>query len=439
MSGEPGSLPGLERLAADVGPLAARFREAGYRIFLVGGVVRDLAVAADRGEPPNGNDIDLTTDARPEVIKRLVDPLADAVWVQGERFGTIGALVAGHPVEITTHRAEAYDPESRKPVVSFGDDIADDLSRRDFTINAAAIELPGGELHDPHGGLTDLRDGVLRTPLSPEVSFTDDPLRMLRAARFIPRFDLAPEPELVAAATDLATRLDIVSVERVNDELEALLAVDRPRAGFDFLVGTGLLAHVFAGFARAGAAEIERAVALASASAEPPDRIVVRRAGLLWPVRDRAADQLAHLRYSRAETRRTLDLLAATEQGLAGKPGPPTVRRLAARTGPSDLRLVSILASNLAAQGAADGTAVEQLSSLIDRLGRTEDLGDLDGPLSGTDIMDLLDLDSGPEIGRAQRYLRERRIEDGPLDPDRAREHLARWWRQESGGGSSLP
>ncbi len=417
--------------------------------------MRDLVVARELERPLSGNDIDLTTEARPEEIKRLLVPLADVIWDQGARFGTIGAKVGGRAIEITTHRAEAYDPDSRKPMVSFGDDIADDLARRDFTINAAAIELPTGALHDPHGGLDDLRKRLLRTPLSPEVSFTDDPLRMLRAARFIPRFGLVPSPELTNAARDLAGRLDIVAVERVADELERLLGVRRPRAGFDFLVEIGLLSHVVPDLATLSPQELEAAVALASVTGdEPPtgegrgpddggwtpgpiDQLV-RRAGLLWPIRHRATEQLGRLRYSKAETTRTQSLLDAVERGITEEPSAATVRQLAAVAGADALIAVATLATNLVGVGLAPLAPVADLVRLIEELMRTEDLSDLDGPLSGAEIMELLDLEPGPAVGRALTRQRELRIERGPLDGDDVRSALRDWWRQDPAGGSSL-
>ena len=182
-------------------PLAARFREAGHRLYLVGGTVRDLLLGDD-SKPVDQMDFDATTSARPEETKKLVAGLADAVWTQDEKFGTIGLKVGNRVYEITTHRAEAYSPDSRKPDVQYADDITVDLSRRDFTINAMALELTSDSptLVDPYGGAADLMTRTLRTPLSPEESFSDDPLRMMRAARFMARFDMTPVPELVAAA-----------------------------------------------------------------------------------------------------------------------------------------------------------------------------------------------------------------------------------------------
>ncbi len=224
---------------AELAPLAARFADAGHRLYLVGGTVRDLMVDSGRDD----YDLDLTTDARPPEIKECLAGWADAVWTQGERFGTIGAKFGGRTYEITTFRAESYADDSRKPHVTYADDVETDLGRRDFTVNAMALELTGGDtpvLVDPHGGAVDLINKVLRTPLGPEISFSDDPLRMLRAARFIAGYELRPTDELVAAVTRMASRLEIVSAERIRDEFDKLITVDHPAAGLWFLYDTGL-------------------------------------------------------------------------------------------------------------------------------------------------------------------------------------------------------
>ena len=228
---------------AELAPLAERFAASGHRLYLVGGTVRDLLVGARTEDI----DIDLTTDARPPEIKRRLDGWADSIWTQGERFGTIGAQrdtgAGKRTYEITTFRAESYADDSRKPHVVFADAIESDLSRRDFTVNAMALELTGAtmpELVDPFGGAADLATRVLRTPLRPEVSFTDDPLRMLRAARFVAGYELDPDAALVAAVERMAGRLEIVSAERIRDELDKLITVDHPAAGLWFLVDTGL-------------------------------------------------------------------------------------------------------------------------------------------------------------------------------------------------------
>ena len=223
---------------SEVADVAALFRQAGKRLYLVGGTVRDLLGGLDF----SNLDFDATTDARPDEIKRIIASWADAVWTQGEKFGTIGARKGERVYEITTHRAEAYHPDTRKPDVEYADAIETDLSRRDFTINAMALEVTSDSptLVDPFGGAADLLTRVLRTPLDPDISFSDDPLRMMRAARFIARFQMEPVPELVAAVHHMKDRLEIVSAERIRDELDKLIVVDTPSPGLWFLVETGL-------------------------------------------------------------------------------------------------------------------------------------------------------------------------------------------------------
>ena len=405
----------LADLAPVINPVAERFLSAGHRLYLVGGIVRDLALGR-----PVDFDIDLTTDARPRDIKRLVAPLADAVWSQGERFGTIGASVAGHELEITTHRAERYDPESRKPVVSFGDDLHEDLSRRDFTINAMAIEIPDGLLHDPFGGHDDLAQHRLRTPLSPDVSFNDDPLRMLRAARFISRFDLAVSANVEDAATRLADRLSIVSVERVADEIERLLAVADPSTGLAFLRTSTVLDNAIAPMT-------EEQADLACGLAASPGHGLVRRAGLLWPID--TAGVLARLKYSNRDRRETVELVEAVRIWLdEGRSTLADGRRLVARAGVDDPRA---LARNLSAQ-LDDPTVTASVVSLIavlDRLEAEGDVGPYKSPLSGAEIMAILGVASGPVVGAAQKVLNKHRVEHGPLTTAEAARILHRWHR----------
>ncbi len=421
-------LPGLDALTRAIEPVATRFSDAGHRLYLVGGGVRELLLAGSGPFDVTANDIDLTTDAVPRDIKRLVSPLAEAVWSQGERFGTIGAKVGGHDLEITTHRAEAYDPQSRKPIVTFGEQLDEDLSRRDFTINAAAIELSVGDLHDPYDGAGDLEAGLLRTPLSPAISFGDDPLRMMRAARFIARFGLKPSGELERAAVELADRLRIVSVERIADELNRLLLVADPTAGLDFLERTGLLDQIVPELAD----PTIRANAISLAGADGPGP--VRLAGLLWPVRGEGADILRRLKYSRADMNATTRLLSGVDRAVTGSIDEAAVRRVTTGVGFENLEAVRGLASNLAAV-ADDGGGIgvladdcRRLVALIGELSAAEDLSNLESPLSGQQIMDAIGVAPGPDIGRAQKFLRDLRIDGGPLGEDAAVQALKRWW-----------
>ena len=408
----------LAALSSVVNPVAERFNAAGHRIYLVGGIVRDLALGR-----PSGFDIDLTTNAEPPAIKSLLAPLAAHVWSQGERFGTIGAQIDGHDLEVTTHRAERYDPESRKPIVTFGDRLEEDLSRRDFTINAMAIEVPEGTLHDPFDGFADLASRVLRTPLSPEVSFGDDPLRMLRAARFISRFGLAVADDVVRAATSLSGRLSIVSVERINDELERLLVVADPSAGLEFMTNCGLLTETIGPLAP-DEATVARSLAAA------PGSPLVRRAGLLWS--SDVAAVVRRLRYSNHDQMETTALVREVRGWVDGRlSSPATARRLVATAG---LDAPRALARNLADTTAVETPVRKAAMRLVDALDRLEvagDVGPYESPLSGSQVMEILDVRPGPVIGRAQRMLRQHRLDHGPFTAEEAAVLLRRWNAEE--------
>ncbi len=415
----------LDAIRRLVRPIADRLAAKGHRLYLVGGVVRDLLLAGDEvGESHQINDIDLTTAARPADIREALEPSSKALWTQGERFGTIGADVGGRALEITTHRAEVYDPESRKPVVSFGDDLATDLSRRDFTINAMAIDVEDGQLHDPYGGQADLRDRWLRTPLDPEIAFGDDPLRMLRAARFIPRFDLAVDPALLDAAMAMLDRLDIVSAERIHDELERLLSLPSPRRGLEFLAMSGILSTLVPGLAGRETEALELAAVPAS--------LPVRRAALLWPLGSHEAGQLLkHLRYSSLDQRHTVDLIHATRsmqtqlQSGDSKALDSSWRRAAHRLGADRVdELFELLLIIDEAAGERATVARESLRRLRER----EDLADFAPPIEGDQIMELLGIAPGRVVGDAVRHLHELWIQRGPLTKEEAIDALGQWW-----------
>lgn len=410
---------GLDGLIEVVGGVAEAFVAAGFRLYLVGGVVRDLLL----GSLTTAYDIDLTTDAVPGDIKRIVDPFASALWTQGERFGTIGARVAGQPVEITTHRAEAYDDASRKPTVTFGTIIDDDLARRDFTINAMAISLPERDLLDPFGGLNDLRARRLATPLDADVSFTDDPLRMLRAARFVARFDLEPEPSLVRSATELADRLRIVSVERIHDELERLLALPEPGPGLSFLTDTGLLGQAIP---QLEPSTFETAVGLGGAGGSA----LVRRAGLFWVLGpDGARSALSHLRYSIDDAKATIRLLEGVGPTLTDDVSDESIRRIIAKIGLESVPELTQLNTNVRSVTGA-GPSVDRPAPFFEKMGElaaTEDLSDIVSPLTGGQVIEALGLEPGPLVGRAVAHLTELRLTSGPLGAAEAVAALQNW------------
>lgn len=406
--------PGLQPACSAAEPLAHRFAAAGHRLWLVGGAVRDAV--AGRTRPTT--DLDCTTDARPGRVKELVAPSASSVWSQGERYGTIGCVIGERTFEITTYRTERYPAHSRKPSVAFGDDIETDLARRDFTVNAMACDILTGALADPHGGRGDMTAGVLRTPLAPEVSFNDDPLRMLRAARFIAGHGLAPVPELTAAVRDLADRLAIVSAERVRDELERLLLLEDPGPGLQFLAATAVLDSVLPGLV---GADVERIGSTLAAVAAVP---AARWAALLADQPDLVAARLRELRGSGALIERTEEYLAALA-GLSAPPqGAPALRRaaLSPMADPDAIEFVRAL------RQARDEpvAAIDAFASDLAELRATEDIDNPKPPLTGTDVMELLGLEPGPEVGRALDHLRELQFDRGPLSPDQARTELLR-------------
>ena len=444
--------------------LAERFTAAGHQLYLVGGVVRDALL--DRlGQKP---DIDLTTDARPADIKRLVGGAVDAMWDQGERFGTIGVEKDGRTIEITTHRAEAYVPESRKPEVAFADAVEEDLSRRDFTINAMALRLPDLELIDPHGGTADLHDRRLRTPLSPEESFSDDPLRMLRAARFIADLSMVPDPQLVAAVGELRDRLEIVSAERIRDELDKLLTVEQPGEGLRFLVRTGLADHFLPELAGLALQQdpvhrhkdvLEHTFAVVEKT--DPEHRIVRLAALFHDVgkpKTRSfgpggvsfhhhevvgarmtRDRMRALRYSKddvAAVTRLVELHLRFHGYRDGDGGwtDSAVRRYVRDAGPllkelNELTRCDCTTRNIAkAKGLA--RRMDELEARIERLEEEEQVRALRPDIDGQRVMAHLGIPPGPVVGRALAFLLELRLEEGPLGEEEALRRLDRWWAE---------
>ncbi len=446
-----------------VRPLAARFDAAGHPLYLVGGIVRDLVL----GRPLSG-DLDLTTDARPEQTQALVTGWADAVWDQGARFGTVGLKKGDLVFEITTHRAEAYVPESRKPEVSFAAEVEADLSRRDFTVNAMALRVTGAadqapELIDPFGGVADLAAGVLRTPLEPDVSFTDDPLRMLRAARFMAGYGLTPEPGLTEAVTRLAGRLEIVSAERVRDELSKLLVVPDPTIGLWFLVDTGIanvvlpelpamrveqdpihrhkdvLEHTLAVVAKTRPDLRVRMAALLHDVGKPRTRSIGAK-GVSFHHHEvvgarMARDRLRALRFTneQVEAIGQLVYLHLRFHGYGDDAWTDAaVRRYVRDAGPllEDLneltRCDCTTRNERKARQLAD--RMDALEARIADLRQREELEAIRPDLDGQAVMAHLGLAPGRQVGEALKMLLEARLEHGPIPTDEAYALLDTWW-----------
>ena len=397
--------------------LTRRFEAAGHRLFLVGGVVREAV--AGRFLP--GADLDCTTDARPATVRMIVSSVASSLWTQGERFGTIGCVVDGQAFEITTHRAERYEVYSRKPVVAFGDDVIGDLARRDFTVNSMAVDTADGTLIDPYGGREDLAARVLRTPLDPTVSFGDDPLRMLRAARFIASHGLVPDGALVGAVQAMVDRLHIVAVERVRDEFEKLLLLEDPSGGFRFLFHTNLIERVIADLTHRDVAEMGRVTAAVAAEPAP------RWASLF--VRDPAEVAVARLRRLRCSNGlvSSAAALIAARARLAETSGSRGDVRRFVHTCRVPVDAALAFAEAVATARGESKDRLLDFANTLAELRRIEDIDNFALPVDGDEVMAALGLDPGPEVGRALDFLLERALENGPPSKAEAVEALQRW------------
>ncbi len=411
----------FDDLCAAVSSVADRFLVNRFQLYLVGGVVRDRLLGVDRTP-----DLDLTTDAPPERIRELVDGVADTVWLQGERFGTVGIRLGDLTMEITTHRSEAYMGDSRKPVVRFSTDLYEDLARRDFTVNAMAVEVAERSLHDPHDGRGDLGRGILRTPLSPEESFSDDPLRMLRAARFVARYGLVPAEGLVGAARSLVGRMAIVSAERIRDEFFRLLEVEDPSPGVHLLAEIGLLDGLLPEVAALDVGERNRALEVVATATDDP----VLRLAVLAQSAGGMASRLVDLRLSGTDVRRIAVLVDGADQIVEGSTdgswSDEEVRRLAVAVGPSldpVLDFVDLV-----------GVETGDLVAVVERLGSVGEFDDLGPALDGDAVMVLLDLSAGPEVGEALSWLVDLRLREGRVAPDEAAARLVDWWSNRAAG-----
>ncbi|MBD8871001.1 CCA tRNA nucleotidyltransferase [Nocardioides donggukensis] len=462
----------LERIAPVIDELGSRFQAAGHELALVGGPVRDAMLGRLQ------TDLDFTTSARPEETERLLRRWADAVWDVGRAFGTIGCRKGDWQVEVTTYRSEAYDASSRKPDVDFGDSLAGDLGRRDFTVNAMALSLPGRGFEDPYGGVVDLAAGVLRTPGTPEDSFSDDPLRMMRAARFAAQLGFTVAPEVVAAMTAMADRIAIISAERVRDELVKLVCAPFPRRGLTLLVETGLAGHVLPELPALALERdehhrhkdvyehtltvLEQSIDLEhrlAAEGEParPD-FVSRFAALMHdvgkPRTRRFVDdgtvtfhhhdvvgakltrkRMAALRFSGDDidaVSKLVELHLRFHGYGSGEWTDSAVRRYVRDAGDQLERLHILTRADCTTRNRRKAERLrrtyDDLEARIGRLSEEEELASMRPDLDGNQIMEILGIPPGRDVGAAYAHLLELRLDDGPMSFEAARDALLAWW-----------
>ncbi|MDQ1661839.1 MAG: poly(A) polymerase [Blastococcus sp.] len=457
-----------------------RFTAAGFEIHLVGGSVRDALLAAGSAVDRVAGDLDLTTDARPEQVLELLRGWARSTWNTGIAFGTVGAEVDGMRLEITTFRADRYDRESRNPTVAWGTSLVEDLARRDFTVNAMAVSLgPDRTVTDPFGGLGDLLARRLRTPGAAEESFADDPLRMLRAVRFVAQLGLTPDDDVLAALTGMAGELARITPERVQAELSKTLLQDAPRAGLELFVDSGLAAvvlpelpalrmeidehHQHKDVYTHSLTVLDQAIVLEKAdpAGGSPD-LVLRLAALLHDIgkpgtrrhepRGRVSfhhhevlgaklvrKRLSALRYSKEiiEDVARLTFLHLRFHGYGGGQWTDSaVRRYVTDAGDLLPRLHKLVRSDSTTRNnkraAALSATYDSLETRIAELSEKEDLARVRPDLDGNAIMAILGVGPGPEVGRAWRFLKDLRLEQGPLDPEVAERQLRAWWTTQA-------
>jgi len=463
----------LLHLSPVIDALGERFATAGEAIALVGGSVRDALLGR------LGDDLDFTTSATPERVLELVAGWADAVWEVGIAFGTVGITKDDYRLEITTYRSESYDRASRKPEVTYGDSLDADLVRRDFTVNAMAVALPGRTFVDPYGGLADLAAGVLRTPATPEESFSDDPLRMMRAARFTSQLGFDVSPDVVAAMVAMAERIEIVSAERVQAELVKLVCGLYPREGLALLVESGLAAHVLPELPllkleidehhrhkdvyEHTLIVLEQAIDLEdgpNGDVPGPD-FVLRFAALMHDVgkpRTRRFESGGGVSFHHHEvvgaklTRKRMQALKFSNEltddvsqlvelhlrfhGYGnGEWTDSAVRRYVRDAGPLLSRLHKLTRADCTTRNQRRAAMLkatyDSLEERIERLAEEEGRAALRPSLDGTQIMAILGIPPGRIVGRAYAFLMELRLDRGPLEPDVAEAELRAWWAEQ--------
>ncbi|MFR9730579.1 CCA tRNA nucleotidyltransferase [Saccharopolyspora sp. MS10] len=458
----------LVKVAPVAEELAARFEAAGHRLYLVGGSVRDALLGR------LGTDLDFTTAARPHQVRELLEGWAETIWDTGIEFGTLGAYRRGTTVEITTFRADSYDRVGRNPEVAFGDTVEGDLLRRDFTVNAMAVELGRREFVDLHGGLEDVARARLDTPATPQESFADDPLRMLRAARFAAQLGFEPADRVLAAMREMAGELARITPERIQAELAKLLCGRFPRRGVELLVDTGLAEHVLPEVSAMrleidehhqhkdvyehSLVVLEQAIDLERA-ADPdgePD-LVLRLAALLHDIgkpgtrrfepgggvsfhhhevvgAKMARKRLRALRFSKEVVSQVCDLvyLHLRFHGYGeGQWTDSAVRRYVTDAGPLLPRLHKLVRADCTTRNRRKANALQRsyddLEERIARIAAEEDLAKVRPDLDGNEIMRLLGLAPGPQVGQAWKHLKDVRLDRGPMAHEEAVAELHRW------------
>ncbi|MEU4452912.1 CCA tRNA nucleotidyltransferase [Nocardioides sp. NPDC023903] len=461
----------LDRIAPVIDSLGEVFARSGFELALVGGPVRDAML----GRPHN--DLDFTTSARPEETEKILRTWGEALWDMGRDFGTIGTRKGPWQVEVTTYRSEAYESDSRKPSVAYGTSLADDLVRRDFTVNAMAVRLPGREVVDLYGGVVDLATRVLRTPGTPEASFSDDPLRMMRAARFAAQLGFTVAPEVVAAMKDMASRISIISAERVRDELVKLICAPYPRRGLSLLVETGLAELVLPELtalrmerdehnrhkdvyehtltvleqsidqeARLGGGPdfVSRFAALMHDVGKPRTRKFHDDGTVSFHHHDVVGAKMTRkrmkaLRFSNDEIEAVSSLveLHLRFHGYGdGEWTDSAVRRYVRDAGDQLQRLHVLTRADCTTRNRrkADRLArtYDALEARIERISEEEELAALRPALDGNQIMSLLDIPPGRDVGAAYKFLMDLRLDEGILSEDEAAKRLLDWWSERS-------
>lgn len=456
----------VSSLSSLLGGLVERFAARGYSLYLVGGSVRDALLGR------LGNDLDFTTPARPEVVKGILDEWAETVWDTGIDFGTVSAAYKGQQIEITTFRSDSYDGQSRNPEVVYGDTLEGDLVRRDFKANAMAIELLADasfKFHDPLHGLQDIADRVLDTPDKPEISFHDDPLRMLRAARFASQLEFRVADRVVEAMRDMAGEIQRITVERVQVELDKLICGTAPWDGIDLLVSTGIADYIFPEIPALRMTADEHAqhkdvyahslkvLSQAMDQEEDGPDLVLRWAALLHDIgkpdtfdntdgkvsfhhhevvgAKLARKRLRKLKYPKATTESIGQLvyLHMRFHGFGENQWTDSaVRRYVTDAGDLLPRLHKLVRADCTTRNAKKARRLQrtydQLEERIEEIGRKEDLARVRPDLDGNEIMEILGLQPGPEVGQAWSYLKELRLEHGPLEREDAIAKLREWW-----------